>query len=191
MKVLKGEAGYICARKRRILLKTVLEFGISIALLILGILQTGDRMNLLTIVAILGCLPASKALVELIMVIPHKSVSEEMAENVEEKAKLLTRIYDMVFTSEKNIMPVDAIVISDNTICGYTSNAKTDANITAKHIKQYLMANQYTKVSVKIFNDYTAFITRAEGMNNIAAIDKIDTKEKEMAIRRVILSLSL
>lgn len=191
MKIAKGDAGYIRSRKIRVLIKTILEFGIVIALLVLGIVETGDRMNLLTIVAVLGCLPASKALVELIMILPHRSISKEMAAEIDLNAELLTRAYDMVFTSEKNIMPVEAIVISDNTICGYTSSPKVEVNFAAKHIKQYLVNNQYTKVSVKIFNDYTAFVTRAEGMNNIAAIDKNDSKQKEEAIRQVILNISL
>lgn len=191
MKIAKGDAGYIRSRKIRVLIKTILEFGIVIALLVLGIVETGDRMNLLTIVAVLGCLPASKALVELIMILPHRSISKEMAAEIDLNAELLTRAYDMVFTSEKNIMPVEAIVISDNTICGYTSSPKVEVNFAAKHIKQYLVNNQYTKVSVKIFNDYTAFVTRAEGMNNIAAIDKNDAKQKEEAIRQVILNISL
>lgn len=191
MKVAKGDAGYIRARKRKILLKTVLEFGIVVALLILGIIETGSRQNLLTVVAILGCLPASKALVELIMVLPHHSISEEMAAEMELNASLLTRVYDMVFTSEKIIMPVEAIVISGNTICGYSSNAKVDMNFITKHLKQYLRMNRFDKVSVKIFDNYTAFATRAEGMNNIAAIEKEDTKRHEEGIRQILLNISI
>lgn len=191
MKVAKGDAGYIRTRKRKILLKTILEFGIVAALLILGIIETGSRQNLLTVVAILGCLPASKALVEFIMVLPHRSISEEMAAEIELNASLLTRAYDMVFTSEKIIMPVEAIVISGNTICGYSSCAKVDMNVIAKHLKQYLHVNKFDKVSVKIFDNYTAFATRAEGMNNIAAIEKNDTQSHEEKIRHILLNISL
>ena len=191
MKVAKGDAGYIRMRKRKTLLKTMLEFGIVIALLVLGIIETGSRQNLLTVIAVLGCLPASKALVEFIMVMPHRSIAEEMAAELDLNAELLTRAYDMVFTSEKIIMPVEAIVISGNTICGYSSNAKVDMNFIAKHLKQYLHANQFDKVSVKIFDNYTAFATRAEGMNNIAAIEKNDTKRHEEGIRQILLNISL
>ena len=76
MKSKKGDAGFIRRQKRNIIAKTVLEFGIVAALLVLGITQTGDRMNLLTIVAVLGCLPASKALVGTIMILPHHSISD-------------------------------------------------------------------------------------------------------------------
>lgn len=191
MKITKGNPGYINKRKKNAILKAVLEFGIVIALFILGIIETKSRQNLLTLVAVLGCLPASKALVEVIMIFPHHSIKSEVAEEIKSKTTELTTAYDLVLTSEKHIMPIDCVVISDNTICGYTSSKKIDAAFSAKHIKQILGANQYTKVSVKIFDNYTAFLTRAEGMNNIVSIDKPDTKQKEDGIRRVILNISL
>lgn len=191
MKITKGNPGYIKKRKQTVILKAVLEFGIVIALIILGIVQTKTRLNVLTIVAVLGCLPASKALVEVIMIMPHRSISSDVVREITEKTSELTVACDLVLTSEKHIMPIDCVVISDNTICGYTSSQKTDTVFAAKHMKQILNANQYSHVSVKIFDNYTAFITRAEGMNNIAAVEKNDTKQKEEAIRQVILNISL
>lgn len=191
MKITKGNPGYIGKRKKSVIIKTVLEFGIVIALLVLGIIETKSRLNMLTIVAVLGCLPASKSLVEVIMILPHRSISSEASKEIQEKTSALTTAYELVLTSEKHIMPIDCVVISDNTICGYTSNQKTDTVFAAKHMKQILNANQYSHVSVKIFDNYTAFITRAEGMNNIAVVEKNDTKKKEEAIRQVILNISL
>ncbi len=191
MKRIKGTPGYIKKRKRTVIIKTVLQFGVVIALLLLGIMETKSRMNLLTLVAVLGCLPASKSLVEVIMILPHHTIAADIAEEIQSKTLHLTAVYDLVFTSEKSIMPVDCVVISDNTICGYTSNEKTDTVFAAKHIKQILYANQFTNVSVKIFDNYTAFITRVEGMNNIAAVEKNDTKKKEESIRQIILNISL
>ena len=191
MNIKKGEAGYITSKKKRAILKVILEFAIVIALLILGIKQTGDRLNMLTLVAILGCLPASKALVELIMIMPHRSIELEKAEEINAKASLLTSVFDLVMTSEHHIMPIDVLVVSDNMICGYSSSKKIDFAFTTKHIKQMLNANQLGNISVKIFDNYTAFLTRAEGMHNIAAVEKADTKKKEEKIKSVLLNLSL
>ncbi len=191
MKIKKGNAGYIRRRKQFVIGKTAAEFGIVIALLLLGIWQTKSRMNWLTIVAVIGCLPAAKSMVEMIMLLPHHSMEKEKSDEIEEKTSLLTTAYDLVFTSEKEVMPVDCIVIAGNTICGYTSNPKTDITVTSKHIKQMLSANQYAKVSVKIFDHYKSFLTRAEGLNNIAAVEKTDNKDHENEIRQIILSISL
>lgn len=191
MERFKGEAGYIRKQKRFLIFKTVVQFGIVAALFILGLVQTKTRLNLLTVVAILGCLPAAKTLVQLIVIIPYKSVTEEKSADLEQKAPALTRSYDMVVTDSKHFMPIESLVILDNTICGYASNSKTDVNEAGKHIKEILIQNQYDKVSVKIFNDYTAYITRAEGMQNMAAVARPDTKKKEEGIKRVICQISL
>ena len=77
MKIEKGTPGYLNARKIRLLLLTLLEFGIVIALLVLGYMQTGTKLNLLTVVAIVGCLPACKMLVGLITVLPYRTADQE------------------------------------------------------------------------------------------------------------------
>lgn len=191
MKIQKGDAGYIQKRKKQVILKVILEFGIAIALFILGLTQTGSRMNVLTIVAVLGCLPASRALVELIMILPHKSIAGVMAAEIAGKAKQLTVSYDMVITNEKHAMPVDVAVVLDNTVCGYTSHEKTNAEEVGNHIRQIFEDNKFEKITVKIFKDYKAFLARVEGMENMAEVSRPDTKKKEEALKRLMLNISL
>lgn len=190
IKIEKGQPGYIRARKMRYLVWAVAEFAIVIAVLLLGYFQTGTKMNLFTILAILGCLPAAKMLVEFITMAPHKSIEVDIYKELEEKAGLLTRIYDLIITSAEKVMPVDAIVISGHVVCGYTSSNKTDENILAQHIKKTLKQHHYDKMTVKIFRDYHAFLARAEGMNNIASVEPPDQR-KTNAVKRIILSLSM
>ena len=191
MNIKKGEAGYLSSKKKRAILKTVLEFGIVAALILLGYQQTGDKMNMLTLVAILGCLPASKALVEVIMVVPHHSIDPEVAKEIAEKTEMLTTAYDLVLTSERHIMPIEAVVISDNIICAYAPSPKVDQNFTIKHIRQMIGNNHLGNVAVKIFNNYNAFITKVSALQNNAEVEKTDTKEKEEKIKRVLLNISL
>lgn len=54
-----------------------------------------------------------------------------------------------------------------------------------------LEQNQYTKVSVKIFTDYTAFLARAESMQHMAETNRPDTKKKEEGIRHLLFQISL
>ena len=51
-----------------------------------------------------------------------------------------------------------------------------------------MYANRFTDVSVKIFDNYNQFLSRAEGMNNIAAIDKNDMKKHETALKNLIIN---
>ena len=46
-------------------------------------------------------------------------------------------------------------------------------------------------MGIKILNEYKPFITRAEGLDNIAAVEKEDTVETEEAVRNLILNISL
>ncbi len=66
MRTEKGQPGYVKARKQKYLLVAVVEFAIVIAIFVTGYIQTGSRLNLLTVVAVVGCLPAAKMLVEFI-----------------------------------------------------------------------------------------------------------------------------
>ncbi len=184
MKIQKGDIGYLKKHKRNAIIKASLEFGVVIALLVLGVAETGTRMNLLTVAAILGCLPAAKALVEVIMIVPQKSIAPELCQSITARTEGMTVAYDFVLTTEKKILPIDCVVISGNAICGYTSNQKTDVEFAEKHIKQMLHHNQFTKVSVKIYEKKEAFLARIEDMQE-------REKGHEEAIKRVILNLSL
>ena len=66
----KGTEKYLDTQKKYELIRTLLYFGISASLFIGGYLQTKSKVNLLTVVAVLGCLPASKSAVSAIMFFP-------------------------------------------------------------------------------------------------------------------------
>lgn len=190
-KVEKGTPGYLDYKKKIEIGRTLLYFGIVAAIFLLGYSQTHTRRNLLTIVAVLGCLPSSKALVGVIVRFPYSSVSQALAEEVSEKGALLTTCYDLLVTSKESVMPVDCIVISGHNIYGYTRSEKVDLEALGKQIKEMLAKNQYSGLTVKILNQYKPFLARVEGLNNIASIQQEDGKEREEAIRSLILTLSM
>ena len=180
MRTEKGQPGYVKARKQKYLLGAVVEFAIVIAIFVTGYIQTGSRLNLLTVVAVVGCLPAAKMLVEFITMAPYKSIEEAKYQELEEKAPLILKAYDMIITSSQKIMPLDAVVVSGHIVCGYASNPKTDETELACH-----------KMTVKIFHDYTAFLARAEGMNNMAEVEQKESLRREKKIRKIILNISM
>ena len=58
----KGRPGYLDSQKKKEILKTAMMFGLVIAIMATGYLTTHTKKNLLTVVAVLGCLPAGKSL---------------------------------------------------------------------------------------------------------------------------------
>ena len=191
MKIQKGEPGYVKARKIKFFIGAAAEFAIVIALVVLGYVKTGNRMNFFTVLAVVGCLPAAKMLVEFITMYPHRGIEEEKYEEIEEKAPLITKTYDLLITSTGKGMPVEAFVIYGHVLCGYTSSPKTDEAGLSKEIKKVLSDHRHDKMTVKIFHDYAMFLARAEGLNNIAAVERPEHDRKEQSIRKILCSISM
>ena len=145
----------------------------------------------MTLVAVLGCLPASKAMVGFLMLLPRKSLAKEKIDLVEKKGQHLTKLYDMVLTSYEHVMPVENIVIQGNTICGYATNEKLDFTYLEKYIRTTLKNNKFDQVSVKMFKDFPAYIARIEAMDNLAADSAAKNKKREEEIKKIILTLSM
>lgn len=190
MKIEKGEPGYLKALKRKYLTWSGAEFAIVAAVFALGYIQTGTKQNLFTVAAVVGCLPAAKMLVEYIAVCPHSGIEEDKYRELEAKAPHILRLYDMLITSKEKAMPVDAIAVYGHVICGYAGSWKTEEKALAKHIKEVMQAHHYDKMTVKIFHDYGMFLARAEGMNNIAAVERRDDGN-EQDIRRILFSIAM
>ena len=88
----KGTPGYLREKLKIEILRTVVYFAIVIAVFLLGYSQTHSKKNLLTVVAVVGCLPACKALVGVITRIPYKTVDPALPDEIGTKAPHLTVI---------------------------------------------------------------------------------------------------
>ena len=187
----KGTPGYLSHKKHMEIIRTIIYFGIVAAIFFLGYFQTKTRLNLLTVVAVLGCLPAAKALVGVIVRLPYRSADRKIVADLSEKAGHLTTCYDLVLTSTEKIMAVVCIVVSGSTIFGYTHYEKTDPEETQKHIKNILSENGFTGFTVRILREYKAFLARAEGLDHIAAVEKADTSAQDRKICSLLLNVSL
>lgn len=117
-KVEKGKPGYLNYKKKAEILRTVIYFAIVAAIFLLGYTQTHTRLNLMTVVAVLGCLPASKALVGVIARFPYPSIDPDRAKEIAKISRHLTVCYDTVITSREKIMPADCFVISGHNLYG-------------------------------------------------------------------------
>ncbi len=181
----KGDKGYFKDLKRRELIKCILQWCIVIILLIVGYVIFDTKLNILTFVAVLGCLPAAKATVGVIVKWPVHSLKEDEIEKIEAISAHLTISYDVVLTSKDKIMPVQCMAISNHTVYGYTISEKINLEETASYMKNFFLQNDCGKVNVKIFNEFVPFISRVEGLNNIASVEKLDSTEKEENLKHV------
>ena len=178
-KVTKGKAGYLAEKKKRLGLQALAEFAVVALILIIGYVITKTRLNIFTVVAIVGCLPAARVLVEFIAMFPYRSIEGKVQCEIDEKGALLTRAYDMVITDGEHIMPVSAVAISNHKVFGYAPNPKTDPEMAAAYIKQILKNTGLEPSTVKVFAEYVPFLSRVEGLNSMMEISQSADQQLE------------
>ena len=165
----KGTKNYINTQKKYEIIRTLLYFGISIALFVAGYIQTGRKTNLLTVVAVLGCLPASKSAVNVIMFLRFKSCGAGAAVRIEEHCQGLRCLYDMVFTSYAKNYVVSHLAVQGNTVCGYSEKPDFPENDFYKHVDHILKMDGLKDVTVKVFTDLKKYTDRLEQMKGLEA----------------------
>lgn len=159
MKVRKGELGYIKAEKKKRTLITLGLFALPLIIFFTGLIITKTRLNMFTFVAIMGCLPASRCAVGMIMMRMQKPVERSVYEQVEARAGDLTRTYELVLTAYEKNTAIDSLIVCGYHVVAYSSSEKTDPAYIEKHISKILKGNSF-KNDVKVFTDLGAYLER-------------------------------
>ena len=181
----KGEYGYPEDERKRVIIRTVIYFGISLAVFILGYVSTKTKENLLTIVAVLGLLPSSKSLVSVIMYLRIPKFSREIYESISEYAKSVQVIYSMYLTSYKLNFPISCFAARGGNLIGYTEFDTCDTDACEKHIKELLNQNAIKNITVKIFKEQRKFTDR------LSQLEALDKSGKEDEILTLMCDISL
>ena len=163
----KGTKNYIDTQKKFEVIRTIIYFILPLGLFLIGYLTTKSKMNVLTVVAVVGCLPACKSLVGAIMFLRFHSLKVEYCEKIEEVRKELPQLYDLVFTTYDKNHVVGHMVIAGNTICGFSENKSFQEKEFNTHILNVLKMDGHKNVSVKIFTDIHKYTERIEQLENL------------------------
>lgn len=183
----KGMRHYLDSQKKYEILRTILYFAISLVLFIAGYAATHTRANLLTVVAVLGCLPACKSTVEMIMFLKFKSLDEASCDAIDEHTGFLNCLYDMVFTSYDKNFQVDHLVYKNNTLCGYTSRASLPESLCEDHLSKMLAQSGHKGINVKIFKDLPKYLNRLDQLGGLPDEDS----QNQDAVLTTLKSISL
>lgn len=168
-KVQKGCYGYIAYQKKFSVIRTVIYFAISLAIYGIGIYSTGSNKNLLTVVAVLGLLPACKSAINAIMFLKAQGCSADAWEKISAYDDKLTGFYDMYFTSYQKNFPLSHMVYKGSVICAYTENEKCDCSAGEKHLEQMLLQEGVKHMTIKIFNNQEKYLDRIGQLSNLEA----------------------
>ncbi len=157
----KGEYGYVRAQKKRRVLITSILFAIPVIIFLTGYFHTGTRNNLFTFVAIMGCLPASKSAVGMILILLQKPLEPELYREIISHVKDMTVLYETTVSSYEKNMPMPCIVVSGLNVVCYSPQLNTDVAFAQNHIKKILQGNGY-RADVKVIKELKPFLRRVD-----------------------------
>ena len=165
---------------------TIFLFLLSLGLFVIGYVATGSKKNLLTIVAVLGLLPACKMVVDVIMCFRVKPVEESVREGIDASIGKLYGLYHMYFTSYDKNFPIDHLVITSNSVIGLCSHPKFDEKLFITHLKDYMRKDGIKDITIKIFDDYNKYLNRLSEINNLDD----ETTTVNIGVRNLILNIT-
>lgn len=120
MKIRKGDYGYISRQKLTRFLKTILFFLLPLAFFIVGyVLNNGDRMNIYTVIAIVGCIPACMSAVGMIMMWMRKPMRRELYEEISSHAGDVAMAYELYLTTRDKNLFLDAVAVCGEYVTAY------------------------------------------------------------------------
>lgn len=155
----KGSYGYLDRNKIRAWKRAALMLSVPVVIFLAAWIVNGTRENVMTVVAIVGCLPGCNQVVRAIMASRYHSIEHTFYERVEEARGDLPVLYENVFTTYEKNYYIDCIAVSGREVVGYSGDRELDAGQAAEHIRTMLKKSAY-KQNVKILKDEKAYLRR-------------------------------
>lgn len=177
----KGEYGYLESEKKYSIGRTIILFLIPLCIYLAGYFYHGrDSKNIITVIAMLGCLPACKSAVNMIMLIKTKGCSGAVRDKLTEISGEVKGYYDFYFTSYEKNYQVSHLLFKNNIICGYTESEKCNCQDGENHIRTMLKADGVKEITIKIFNDFTNYQDALVNLLQKESITDNDVQEEKV-----------
>lgn len=171
-RVRKGDFGYFSKEKKKRFLITLIMFAVPLFIFFSSWAYFDTRKTIWTVIAVVGCLPACKSMVSLIMILLRHPMDGELYEKIRQHQGELTMSYEMYMTFYEKSAYIDAVAICGNTVVGYSSDAKIDCEFMAREAQKIIRKNGY-KVDVKILKELKPYLERLDTMNkNKASLEE-------------------
>lgn len=175
----KGERNYLKTQRTYEIARTLVMFAVSGSLFIAGYVQTKTRLNLLSIVAVLGMLPAARSLVSAIMFFRFRSIADAVSAQFAAHDARQETLYDCIFTSYQKNYRIDNLCVCGKTVCGYSSDAAFDEKAFLAHITPLLAADGWKDVSIKIFTNLETYLNRLDQMQELPEEKDVSDRLKQ------------
>ena len=187
-RIKKGHHGYI-KRKKRLLLGEVLGLLIGIiGLVVIGVVTTGSRKNLLTVVAMVSVIPMVNQLVILIALWKYQPCPDKEYEQVASIVGKGILDTELVITSktDKSIL-LDYACIHEKGVFCYCSDKNVSEKKTAEYIKSFMKANDL-KTDIFVIRDWKNYLNR---IRELEKWDRANCDEKLLKIEGVLRGIAI
>lgn len=171
MKEKKGYYGYVKKERIKRLVTTLALFAIPLLLFVTGYVTTKSTKNLFTVIAVVGCLPACKSMVGLIMIFLVKPMKEGDYRKISSHAGNVLVGYELYITSYDNSEFVCAAAVHGSQIICYSDRLKNPPELLEEHIGKLMDQNGYHQ-KVKVFTRLDQFTDRLDTLN--AHLEELD-----------------
>lgn len=182
----QGEYEYYHQKRNWEIIKTLIYFAVPLSLLAAGYFATGTKANLLTLVAVLGLLPASKSCVSMIMYIRYHGCSQENYVLMKDILENFLHAYGFVFTSYKKTYEVAGCIVKNGYIYGYLTNHQEMHKDLEDHIDGIIKRDGY-KATVAMYTKAEDFINRCEQIKE----KETENAENDEKLMRLLHQISL
>lgn len=174
MKKEKGEFGYISYLKIYNLLMTLACLTVVMILVLFGFFRYHSVKQIYTVIAAVMAIPASKFLVEYIILIPFNSTDRVLYEELlDDKYKVLT---ELVITTEQRVMYAQFAVIKGKTVYCCAENKRTDSKELEKYLLK-ILNSEFKDVDVKVYDDIKQYKKDIQRIKN----KQEDIRDKRIA----------
>lgn len=184
-KPIKGEFSYLKQARKRSVIVTIAMLGIALAIYFLGYWSTGTNENILTIVAVLGCLPGCKSAVSMIMLLRTRPCSEDVRDKIEPHIRKGISLYNMELTSYEATFELAHMTLVGDQLIGCTRHSKCVPGSCEKHIRDIFRQNAMSEIQVKIFTDFPKYLNRLD------QLQEMEESERQEAAAAVLRAISL
>ena len=124
-----------------------------------GYAATKTKANLLTIVAVLGLLPASKSCVSMIIYIRYHGCSRDHYLKLKDVLSGFLHAYGLVFTSYQKTYEVAGCIVKNGYVYGYMTNHPDGKKDLEEHITSIIKRNGL-QATVGMYTELTDFTNR-------------------------------
>lgn len=156
-KLEKGTFGYLNRNKIYVWKRAALMLSVPVVIFLAAWLVCKTRENVMTVVAVVGCLPGCNQVVRAILASRYSSINQAFWEQTEAAKGRLPVVYENVFTSYEKNYYVDVIAVCGKEALGYSSDPKLNPEEAAAHIQKMLKSGSYQQ-QVRIVKDPEIFI---------------------------------